>query len=242
MFRNTYQKGFLSVFFSLGSRPLAIWKNTVANGHIKRLTDDDLKSIALEIMGVNVATTYITTPIEPRASLAIKLPFLVLIVKNMKKFFSFEVQILDDKQMMRRFRVSNYQSTTKVRPFCTTMPLGLSDGWNQIQFNLADFTRRAYGTNYVETVRIQVHANVRIRRIFFSDRLYADHEKPAEFRLFVPIDEDGRKGKAVGKGKAGNQPPPPVTPVESPRADAAAMTPQPDPGKCCMAPCALIQD
>lgn len=65
----------------------------VANGHIKRLTDNDLKSVALEIMGVNVATTYISTPIEPRASLAIKLPFLVLIVKNMKKFFSFEVQV-----------------------------------------------------------------------------------------------------------------------------------------------------
>lgn len=66
----------------------------VHNGHIKRLTDDDLKSVALEIIGVNVATTYITTPIEPRGSLAIKLPFLVLIVKNMKKFFSFEVQVL----------------------------------------------------------------------------------------------------------------------------------------------------
>ena len=26
----------------------------------------------------------------------------------------------------------------------------------QIQFNLADFTRRAYGTNYVETLRVQV--------------------------------------------------------------------------------------
>ena len=105
------------------------------------------------------------------------------------------LQILDDKNLQRRFRVSNYQSTTKVKPFCTTMPLGkfwgkflnftmnivlcnfcvyhlqgLSEGWNQIQFNLADFTRRAYGTNYVETVRVSVHANVRIRRIFFSDR------------------------------------------------------------------------
>lgn len=36
------------------------------------------------------------------------------------------------------------------------MPLRLDDGWNQIQFNLADFTRRAYGTNYVETLRVQV--------------------------------------------------------------------------------------
>ena len=29
------------------------------------------------------------------------------------------------------------------------MPMRLDEGWNQIQFNLADFTRRAYGTNYV---------------------------------------------------------------------------------------------
>lgn len=49
-------------------------------------------------------------------------------------------------------------------------PVAMSDGWNQIQFNLADFTRRAYNTAYVETVRVQVHANIRIRRIFFSDR------------------------------------------------------------------------
>ncbi len=29
----------------------------------------------------------------------------------------------------------------------------LDEGWNQIQFNLSDFTRRAYGTNYIETLR-----------------------------------------------------------------------------------------
>ena len=32
----------------------------------------------------------------------------------------------------------------------------LDDGWNQIQFNLSDFTRRAYGTNYIETLRVEV--------------------------------------------------------------------------------------
>jgi hypothetical protein len=48
------------------------------------------------------------------------------------------------------------------------MPMRLDDGWNQIQFNLSDFTRRAYGTNYIETLRVQIHANCRIRRIYFS--------------------------------------------------------------------------
>ena len=63
----------------------------------------------------------------------------------------------------------------------------LDEGWNQIQFNLSDFTRRAYGTNYIETLRVQIHANCRIRRIYFSDRLYSEEELPPEFKLFLPI-------------------------------------------------------
>lgn len=93
----------------------------------------------------------------------------------------------------------------------------LDEGWNQIQFNLSDFTRRAYGTNYIETLRVQIHANCRIRRcaplpcldprppllrcraraladdarlgprIYFSDRLYSEDELPPEFKLFLPV-------------------------------------------------------
>jgi Protein of unknown function (DUF667) len=68
-------------------------------------------------------------------------------VKNLKRYFSFEVTILDDKNVRRRFRASNYQSETRVKPFICTMPMKLDDGWNQIQFNLAEFTRRAYGAS-----------------------------------------------------------------------------------------------
>jgi hypothetical protein len=67
------------------------------------------------------------------------------------------------------------------------MPMRLDEGWNQIQFNLADFTKRAYGTNYIETLRVQIHANCRIRRIYFSDRLYSEDELPNEYKLFLPI-------------------------------------------------------
>ncbi len=63
----------------------------------------------------------------------------------------------------------------------------LDEGWNQIQFNLSDFTRRAYGSNYIETLRVTIHANCRIRRIYFSDRLYSEEELPPEFKLFLPI-------------------------------------------------------
>lgn len=67
------------------------------------------------------------------------------------------------------------------------MPLSLTPGWNQIQFNLADFTRRAYGTNYIEAVRIQIHANVRVKRVYFCDRLYQDDELPPQLRLHPPL-------------------------------------------------------
>ena len=56
-----------------------------------------------------------------------------MIIKNLKKYFTFEVQVLDDKNVRRRFRASNYQSTTRVKPFICTMPMRLDDGWNQIQ-------------------------------------------------------------------------------------------------------------
>ncbi len=127
----------------------------------------------MEIVGTNVSTTYITCPADPKKTLGIKLPFLVMIIKNLKKYFTFEVQVrenkrendllfsdikvLDDRNVRRRFRASNYQSTTRVKPFICTMPMRLDDGWNQIQFNLSDFTRRAYGTNYIETLRVQVN-------------------------------------------------------------------------------------
>ena len=81
----------------------------VHNGHIKRITDPDIQSTVLEIASTNITTTYISCPADPHKTLGIKLPFLVMIIKNMKKYFSFEVQVLDDKNVRRRFRASNYQ-------------------------------------------------------------------------------------------------------------------------------------
>uniref|UniRef100_A0A1I8ESH6 DUF667 domain-containing protein n=1 Tax=Wuchereria bancrofti TaxID=6293 RepID=A0A1I8ESH6_WUCBA len=187
MFHNTFQSGLLSVLYSIGSKPLQIWDKKVRNGHIKRINDEDIQSLIIEILGTNVSTTYISCPLDPKKTLGIKLPYLVMIVKNMRKYFTFEVQILDDKGVKRRFRASNFQSNTRVKPFICTMPMRLDEGWNQIQFNLADFTKRAYGTAYVETLRIQIHANCRIRRIYFADRLYSEDELPAEFKLYLPI-------------------------------------------------------
>ena len=82
MFRETFQSGFLSILYSIGSKPLQIWDKEVRNGHVKRITDQDIQSSVLEIMGTNVTTTFLTAPLDPKQVLAIKLPFLVMIIKN----------------------------------------------------------------------------------------------------------------------------------------------------------------
>lgn len=191
MFRNTFQDGFFTVFNSCGSKPLAIWKCQVCNGHTKRLTDFDVNRLVFEMLSENSTITFITTPIACRASLAIKLPIVTLVVKNLQKYFSFEIQIRDDQNQLRRLHSSNFQSKTQIQVFCVQMPLCLADGWNQIQLNLADLTQRAFGTKYLETVRIRVNANCRLRHIYFTDRFYADHEKPREYRL--NIDEKNKR-------------------------------------------------
>lgn len=47
----------------------------------------------LKHFSVPLSTTYITCPADPKKTLGIKLPFLVMIIKNLKKYFTFEVQV-----------------------------------------------------------------------------------------------------------------------------------------------------
>ena len=54
------------------------------NGHIKRITDNDIQSSVLEIMSSNISTTFITCPADASKTLGIKLPFLVMIIKNVR--------------------------------------------------------------------------------------------------------------------------------------------------------------
>ena len=61
-----------------------------------------------------------------------------------------------------------------------SMPLRIDEGWNIIQLNLADFSRRAYGIPYVETLRVEVLANC-LLMTYGSDHLYSEEELPPEF-------------------------------------------------------------
>ncbi|CAN1240969.1 Cilia- and flagella-associated protein 20 [Linum perenne] len=61
-----------------------------------RSHDEDIQSDVLEIIGSKIQSAYITCPADPNATLGIKLPFLVMLLKNLKKYFTFEIKVLDD--------------------------------------------------------------------------------------------------------------------------------------------------
>ena len=57
------------------------------------MTDEAIGSGSLELSGANVATTFISCPADGSRGLGIKLPVLVLLLKNVGRYFSFEVQV-----------------------------------------------------------------------------------------------------------------------------------------------------
>lgn len=180
--------GFFSLFHSMKKQPLVLWEKKVRNGRVKRVRDEDLFSHALELLAPKSARACISCPSDPEQTLNVALPVLNMTVKNLHKNFAFEVQIIDSRHVKRRFRVATYHAQSEVKPFICKLPLTLEDGWNQITFPLQDFTHRCYGTNYVQTLRIQIYANCRLRRVFFSDRVCTELELPMDFKLnYVPL-------------------------------------------------------
>lgn len=42
-------------------------------------------------------------------------------------------------------------------------------------------------SRFIIVFYLKIHANCRIRRVYFSDRLYSEDELPAEFKLYLPV-------------------------------------------------------
>jgi hypothetical protein len=189
MFKNTFHEtGFLSIYYSLGSKPLELWHVHPGpdSGVIHEVVDSEIRSKSLELTSSNISTCYAICPALKDRTLGIRLPFFNMLVKNLQSYFSYELEVLDDKGTVRRFRASNFQNTTRCIDEICVMPLRLEDGWNFIQMNLTELTRTAYGTKFVEVLRVMIHANCRLRLVFFSDNLYSQEQLPPELKIFIP--------------------------------------------------------
>lgn len=63
------------------------------NGWTRRVKDEEMGTIVFEVCGTNVATAYIVSPPTPRGALGISLPFITMLIKNLKRYFTFEIQV-----------------------------------------------------------------------------------------------------------------------------------------------------
>jgi len=229
MFHGTFQTGYLSIFYSLGSQPLQLWSSNLGSQSESRVAlveEASIASTVLELRGP-VASTSITCPgqvatLQP-LTLGITLPYLVLQLMNVPgEHLSLEVALVDDARVRRRFRASTFQAQVRVKPHLTTLPLqlGVATGiagalsgtvnthhtqgpgsgftssptvvsgsqWHQLVIDLRDWTKRVYGTSYVETLSVTLHSNCRVRRIYFAEKMGADEDVPAALRLYRPVD------------------------------------------------------
>ncbi|KAL8442389.1 hypothetical protein Emed_007301 [Eimeria media] len=120
-----FQSGYISILYSVGSHPLQLWaRKAGGGGSISKRQDEALGAPVIELRGP-VPACHICCPPDPEKSLGITLPVIVLLLKNMNKLFSFEVQVVDNKGIKRRFRASNFQTAARVKPYLCTMPLRL---------------------------------------------------------------------------------------------------------------------
>jgi hypothetical protein len=157
-----------------------MWQHHLEKGFITWVLDWDIRSSVVQIVSPNAPGSFMTCPKDPNAELGISLPIVVLVLKFLGHNLKFEFEIRDDTNARRRFQASTYLSKTRIKADVCALPMRLDPGWNQINFSLADFTQKAYGTNYVETVRVTVSASCRIRRIYFADRPYTRDDLPLD--------------------------------------------------------------
>ncbi|KAJ2551742.1 hypothetical protein EV175_003581 [Coemansia sp. RSA 1933] len=187
MLRGVYQSGILTVLNSASTDPLALWECTHQSdsdaSSIKIVSDDEISAPVLCIQSSELSKTFISCP-KPPSTLAIKLPYLVVVIKNTDQLVGFEVEVMDDRGQTRAFWAANYESIAQSHPQLSVLPLRLDQGWNHLTFDLAQMTRRAYGTRYSETLRIRFHASTRLRFVLFADRLVPEEDLPSELRLY----------------------------------------------------------
>lgn len=202
------------------NKPLQLWEKREETPRLSvvRVLDDDVQSAVIELSArESVANTWIRCPVSAGdndadsedgsalASLHIRLQHLVLLVKPLAdRELSLEVVTRDTRGQLRRFRASTFQRTTVVHTRITLLPLCLDAGsWNQLQLDLAQLTRDAYNATFESAVSVQLHANCRVRRVYFAEHMVAEAELPVEFRLYKRLTKaQAAAYKALDKSEA----------------------------------------
>ncbi|KAJ2709798.1 hypothetical protein H4R19_004065 [Coemansia spiralis] len=185
MLRHIYHSGIVTVLNSASSQPLQLWATARGEGgHVAVEEDDDeVDGPVLCLRSADLQHTFVCIPRSAGETLGIKLPFLVMVVKNTGHLFGFEAEVADSCGAVRRLRPANYEAEAHIGNDVARLPLRLDDGWNYLTFDLARITAQAYGTQFREARRVTIHASACLRLVLFADRVVPEEELPRELRL-----------------------------------------------------------
>lgn len=137
--------------------------------------DAELGSDAVELLGPQAR---ITIPCKA------DLPFLILHLKDLNKFLSVEIAVVDDTRRVRRITATNRVSTARIEADAATIPLLLDHGvWNYVCLPLHTLSSNAFGAVFKYCKEVSVTANTVLGRAFFTDKQYEDAELPPFLRV-----------------------------------------------------------
>jgi hypothetical protein len=139
--------------------------------HVRVLEDEDVKEEVVEIMGNDALISLSTRNIYR---------YLVFFVRNMNRYFEFEVEILDHQKKYRRIKATNARSLARIEQDYCQVPLcfGKEEGWRYMCLDLHEITTKAFGTKHVVSLQVRISGSCRLLRVFFQDELYSDAELP----------------------------------------------------------------
>ncbi|XP_039308980.1 uncharacterized protein LOC105208012 isoform X2 [Solenopsis invicta] len=175
--------GYMLLLYSVADKPLELWSKHISHGgKVRRMRDDQLhgdRIIEITEPHNNTISTSITIPAKMLDVLNIKLPILVLIIKNLNLRFKL---IVDKKQYRRRFvfMTHNVEKLPNINANVACIPLRLEESWNFLEINLQTLCHEAYGTDYEALQRIMIYPNCHLRRVYLQDRHYNDDEIPPD--------------------------------------------------------------
>lgn len=146
------------------------------NNNVMVMTDEILNQPCVEITGPESLVTFPTQS---------ALPQLVLMLRHLEKFMSFQIEIQDTTKTYRILQFSNKVSIARVSATRAILPLDLvtSSEWQYLPIQLDELTSLCFGVTYAATVQIQIKATCRILKIFFQDQPYADIQLPEHLKV-----------------------------------------------------------
>ncbi|CAM9779520.1 unnamed protein product [Pylaiella littoralis] len=136
--------------------------------------DEELGVQVVELLGRRCCVTL------PCSSI---LRHLCLHMKALDKFFSFEVEIVDDTKRYRYIEISNTRSVADIGTDRALLPLRLEEGWQRVNIDLDRTVRLAFGSSYLTTSQVTIRASARVAKVFFQSQEFSDFELPSHLRV-----------------------------------------------------------